>query len=85
MLNSSFISEMLSGNFVYGHAIEISIGMISYANISSDFLSEALLRTPVTFFKTSKYVQRCFESEITRTTDRVSRPIGLYLFKKISK
>ena len=40
---------MLSGNFVYGHAIEISIGMISYANISNDFLGEALLRTPVTF------------------------------------
>ena len=83
MLNSSFILEMLSGNFVYGHAIEISIGMISYPNISNDFLGEALLRTTVTIFKTSKYVQRCFACKITRTTDRVSRSIGLYLFKKV--
>ena len=33
---------MLSGNFLYGHAIEISIGLSSYANILSDFPGEAL-------------------------------------------
>ena len=28
---------MLFVNFVYGHAIEITMGLISYANMSSDF------------------------------------------------
>ena len=44
---------MLFVNFVYGHAIEITMGLISYANMSSDFLGEVLTRTAVTFFRTS--------------------------------
>ena len=62
---------MLSGNFVYG---QITIGQISYANMSSDFLCEAMLQSAVTF-RTSKYVQRCHESKFIRTT--VSRPRGV--------
>ena len=49
---------MLTANFVYGHANKITIGLISYANMPSDF------RTVMTFFRTSKYVQRCYESKI---------------------
>ena len=70
---------MLSGNFVYSHAIEITIMLISYANMSSDFLCEALVQTAVTF-RTSKYIQKCYESKIIRTT--VSRPTGVYLLKQ---
>ena len=55
---------MHSSNFLYGHAIEISIGLSSYANILSDFPGETLIRTAVTFFRTSKYIQRCYESKI---------------------
>ena len=73
---------MLFVNFVYGHAIEITMGLISYANMSSDFLGEVLTRTAVTFFRTSKYVQRYYESELIRATDRLSRPITVYLFQK---
>ena len=82
LLNSSYILEMLFVNFVYGHAIEITMGLISYANMSSDFLGEVLTRTAVTFFRTSKYVQRCYESELIRATDRLSRPITVYLLQK---
>ena len=82
LLNSSYILEMLFVNFVYGHAIEITMGLISYANMSSDFLGEVLTRTAVTFFRTSKYVQRCHESELIRATDRLSRPITVYLLQK---
>ena len=78
MLNSSYILVLLSGNLVYGHAIEITIGLISYANMSIDFLDEALIRAAVTFFRTAKYVQRCYESKIMRTTDRLSRPVVVY-------
>ena len=56
---------MLTANFVYGHANKITIGLISYANMPSDF------RTVMTFFRTSKYVQMCHESKIIRTTDRL--------------
>lgn len=70
---------MLSGNFVYSHAIEITIALISYANMSSDFLCEALVQTAVTF-RTSKYIQKCYEIKIIRTT--VSRPTGVYLLKQ---
>ena len=70
---------MLSGNFVYSHAIEITIGLISYANMSSDFLCEALVQTAVTI-RTSKYIQKCYEIKIIRTT--VSRPTGVYLLKQ---
>ena len=69
-------------NFVYGHAIEITMGLISYANMSSDFLGEVLTRTAVTFFRTSKYVQRYYESELIRATDRLSRPLTVYLLQK---
>lgn len=79
MLNSSYILEMLSGNYVYGYAIEITIGLISHANMSICFLGEAFIRAAVSFFRTSKYVQRCYESKIIRTTNRVSRPIVVYL------
>ena len=65
---------MLKANFVYGHANKITRGLISYANMPSDF------RTVMTFFRTSKYVQRCYESKIIRTT--VSRPTGVYLLKQ---
>ena len=82
LLNSSYILEMLFVNFVYGHAIEITMRLISYANMSSDFLGEVLTRTAVTFFRTSKYVQRYYESELIRATDRLSRPITVYLFQK---
>ena len=51
MLNSSYILVLLSGNLVYGHAIEITIGLVSYANMSIDFLDEALIRAAVTFFR----------------------------------
>ena len=67
---------MLTANFVYGHANKITIGLISYANMPSDF------RTVMTFFRTSKYVQRCYESERIRATDCLSRPIMVYLLKK---
>ena len=40
---------MLFSNFLYGHAIEISIGLSSNANILSDFPGETLIRTAVTF------------------------------------
>ena len=73
---------MLFVNFVYGHAIEITMGLISYANMSSDFLGEVLTQTAVTFFRTSKYVQKCCESERIRATDGLSRPIMVYLLKK---
>ena len=55
---------MLSSNFLYGHAIEISIGLSLNANILSDFPGETLIRTAVTFLRTSKYIQRCYESKI---------------------
>lgn len=67
---------MLTANFVYGHANKITIGLISYANMPSDF------RTVMTFFRTSKYVQRCYESKIIRTTDRLIQPIGVSLLKQ---
>lgn len=73
---------MLFVNFVYGHAIEITMGLISYANMSSDFLGEVLTRTAVTFLRTSKYVQRCYEREFIRATDLLSRPKTVYLLKK---
>lgn len=62
---------MLTGNFVYGHANKITIGLISYANMSSYFLGEAWIRMVMTFFRTSKYVHRCHESKFIRTTDRL--------------
>ena len=67
---------MLTANFVYGHANKITIGLISYANMPSDF------RKVMTFFRTSKYVQRCYESKIIRTTDRLIQPIGVSLLKQ---
>ena len=67
---------MLTANFVYGHANKITIGLISYANMPSDF------RTVMTFFRTSKYVQRCYKSKIIRTTDRLIQPIGVSLLKQ---
>ena len=67
---------MLTGNFVYGHANKITIGLISCANMSSDF------RTVMTFFRTSKYVQRCYESKIIRKTDRLIQPISVSLLKQ---
>ena len=73
---------MLFVNFVYGHEIEITMGLISYANMSSDFRGQVLTRTAVTFFRTSKYVQRYYESELIRATDRLSRPIMVYLLQK---
>ena len=73
---------MLTSNFVYGHANKITTGLISYANMSSDFLGEAWIRTVMTFFRTSKYVQRCYESKIIRTTDRLIQPRGVSFSKQ---
>ena len=82
MLNFSYILEMLSCNSVCSHAIEMRIRLISYATMSSDFFGKALIRTAVTSFRTLKYVKRCYESKIIRTTKRVSLPIVVHFLKK---
>ena len=67
---------MLTGNFVYGHANKITIGLISNGSVSSDF------QTVMAFFRTSKYLKRCYESKIIRTTDRLIQPISVSLLKQ---